>query len=83
MKAGDIFHKTAKGQSEIETKSDALTLKQRRVLILVNGQNDATTLKEFSLCENVVEILEVLIDKGFINDGESTGRANDYTRRTT
>ena len=83
MKAGDIFHKTAKGQSEIETKSDALTLKQRRVLILVNGQNDTTTLKEFSLCENVVEVLKVLIDKGFINDGESIGRVNDYTRRTT
>ena len=81
MKADDIFHKTAKGQSEIENKSSALTLKQRRVLILVNGQNDAVTLKEFSLCENVLEILEMLIDKGFINDGESTGSAHDYSRR--
>lgn len=73
MKADDIFHKTAKGKSEIENKSNALTLKQRRVLILVNGQNDAATLKEFSLCENAVEILQVLIDLGFINDGENAG----------
>jgi hypothetical protein len=74
MKAVDIFHKSAKGHSEIENNSNALTLKQRRVLILVNGQNDAVTLKEYSLCENLVEILEVLIDKGFIHDGESTGQ---------
>ena len=41
MKASEIFRKTPKGQSEIETKSDALTMKERRVLILVNGENNA------------------------------------------
>ncbi|MDH3386314.1 MAG: hypothetical protein OEN02_00290 [Gammaproteobacteria bacterium] len=66
MDASTIFHKTPKGLSEIETKSSALSLKERRVLILVNGHNDAATLRQLSLCENVVEILETLVDLGFI-----------------
>ena len=69
MKASDIFHKTAKGQSEIETKSNQLTLKERRVLILVNGVNDAATLKEISLCDNIIEILENLMTQGYIDRG--------------
>ena len=72
MKASEIFHKTAKGQTEVETRTNALSMKQRRVLILVNGENNAATLKQLSLCDNIVEILQTLLDGGFIRlDGAS------------
>ncbi|MDH3762166.1 MAG: hypothetical protein OEU50_14385 [Gammaproteobacteria bacterium] len=66
MKASEIFHKTAKGQSEVETRANALSVKERRVLILVNGENNAAQLKKLSLCENIVEILDTLLSGGFI-----------------
>jgi len=75
MKASSIFHKTAKGQSEFEARSDALSLKERRVLILVNGEHNAATLKQLSLCENIVEILEILLDGGFIQHEDMTNSA--------
>ena len=77
MKSSDIFHKTAKGQAEIETKTNALTVKQRRVLILVNGQNNAATLREYSLCDNIAEILGTLLGRGFIDHGDTTGAKYD------
>jgi hypothetical protein len=68
-----IYHKTTKGQSEIESRSHGLSMQQRRVLILVNGSNDTAELKRMSLCENVVEILETLSAGDFIdNDSSST-----------
>lgn len=72
MKASEIFHKTAKGQSEVATRANALSVKERRVLILVNGENTAAKLKQLSLCENIVEILETLIDGGFIQHEDMT-----------
>ena len=68
MKASAIFRKTPKGQAEIQTKTDALSMKERRVLILVNGQNSAAELKQLSLCENIVDILENLVSLGFIEN---------------
>ena len=72
MKASEIFHKTAKGQSEVETRANELSIKERRVLILVNGENDAARLKQLSLCENIVEILETLLSGGFIAGDAAT-----------
>ncbi len=72
MKSSDIFHKTAKGLSEIKFKSNALSMKQRRVLILVNGENTAATLRKNSLCDNIAEILESLMKHGFVDLGDAT-----------
>jgi hypothetical protein len=72
MKASEIFHKTAKGQSEVETRANALSVKERRVLILVNGENNAAKLKQLSLCENIVEILDTLLSGGFISQDTAT-----------
>lgn len=80
MKASEIFHKTAKGQAEVETRTNALSMKQRRVLILVNGENNAATLKQLSLCENIVEILETLLDGGFIQQDTATVTSTDVTQ---
>ncbi len=81
MKASDIFHKTSQGLSEIGTRSSTLSVKQRRVLILVNGENDTATLKELSLCDNIVEILDTLLRLGLI-DRAGGGSAYDYTPDT-
>jgi hypothetical protein len=81
MKASDIFQKTASGLSEIGNLSDALTVKQRRVLILVNGKNDTSTLRKLSLCNDIVEILDTLLHQGFI-DRDKDGPAHDYTLGT-
>jgi len=82
MKASDIFQKTASGLSEIGNRSDALTVKQRRVLILVNGKNDTSTLKKLSLCNDIAEILDTLLRLGFIVR-ERGGTAYDYALDTT
>jgi hypothetical protein len=82
MKASDIFHKTSKGQEEIDSRSGNLSMKDRRVLILVNGANDCNELKRLSLCDNIGEILKTLIDGGFIDGGASTTTAvtaHDYS----
>jgi len=81
MKASDIFHKTTKGQAEIDSRSRNLSMKHRRVLILVNGANDCNELKRLSLCDNIGEILTTLIDGGFVDGGASTTAipAQDYS----
>ncbi|MCP4335861.1 MAG: hypothetical protein GY785_24715 [Gammaproteobacteria bacterium] len=71
MKASNIFHKTTKGQAEIDSRSGNLSMKDRRVLILINGANDCNELKRLSLCDNIAEILATLIDGDFIDDGTS------------
>jgi hypothetical protein len=82
MKANDIFQKTARGLSEIGNRSDALTVKQRRVLLLVNGKNDTSTLRKLSLCNDIVEILNTLLRQGFI-EREGSGTAYDYAPDAT
>lgn len=66
MQSSDIFVKTPKGQSEIGSKTDALSMKERRVLILVNGVNDLATLERLSLCDNITAVLERLLRLNFI-----------------
>jgi len=81
MKASDIYHKTSRGLSEIGTRTGTLSVKQRRVLILVNGDNDAATLKELSLCGDIVVILDTLLRLGLI-ERVGGGAAYDYAPDT-
>jgi len=64
--ADEIFQKTPKGRTEMETKSDALSMRERRVLILTNGERTAALIKEQSLFSNIIEILENLEQLGYI-----------------
>lgn len=82
MKASEIFRKTAKGQSEVETRANALSVKERRVLILVNGENNAAKLKQLSLCENIVEILDTLLSGGFIAQDTTTASPTEFEPET-
>jgi hypothetical protein len=75
MQAIQVFHKTTKGQTEIESRSGQLSLQQRRVLILVNGANDANELARLSLCKDIDAILQTLEQSGFIDDGSRTTTA--------
>ena len=61
-------------------------MKHRRVLILVNGARDCNELKRLSLCDNIGEILTILIDGGFVDDGASMPTAvaaQDYSNPET
>jgi hypothetical protein len=64
--AGEIFEKTSKGRSEMEINSKALSMRERRVLILVNGERSASLIKEQSMFNNIIEILERLEQQGYI-----------------
>jgi hypothetical protein len=82
MKASDIFFFNDTATTEIYTRSRNLSMKDRRVLILVNGANDCTELKRLSLCDNIGEVLKTLIEGGFIDGGASTTTAiaaQDYS----
>ncbi len=72
MNPSDIYHKTPKGQAEITTKTDALSMKERRVLILVNGENTVDKLAQLSLCDDVDAILARLLDGRFITSPDAT-----------
>ncbi len=86
MNASDIFYKTTRGQAEIAAKTDALSMKERRVLILVNGENTVATLARLSLCDDVDAILERLLRGRFItarnaSAGDVTETEIDVTER--
>ncbi len=72
MQASEIFSKTPKGLTEIGTKTDALTIKERRVLILVNGENDVATLERLSLIDDINSALARLLKLGFIVAADTT-----------
>ena len=76
-----IYHKTKKGIAELTSPGKALTLQQRRILILVNGRHNRDEIARLSLCDEVDSILRNLARLGFINHGESTNTtiaAQDY-----
>ncbi len=76
MFSGEIFEKTAKGRSEMELKSKDLSMRERRVLILVNGERAASLIKEQSMFDNVIAILERLEQQGYIGRNAPGSRAN-------
>ena len=66
MQAADRPAKTVKGKSEIVSKSGELTLFDRRVLILINGENSISRIGDLSRLENIDVIIETLYRKGYI-----------------
>ena len=66
MQAQDVFHKTAKGQLEIDQKAADLSMRERRVLILINGQRTAGQVRQMSMVENFSEVVDKLRAQGFI-----------------
>ena len=57
---------------EIDNKSAALSMRERRVLILINGQRTAAQVKQMSMLENFAEIIDKLNLLGLIGLGGSS-----------
>lgn len=68
----------------MESRSHGLSARQRRVLILVNGDNDVAELQRLSQLDDAIDILSFLLADGFIETatGEpptTTVAARDYS----
>jgi hypothetical protein len=66
MSNNSLFSKTSKGQVELDTRSGALNMRQRRVLILIDGERNPEALQRRSLCDAIDTMLTSLLDKGMI-----------------
>lgn len=73
MNSSDMYDKTASGKTEINDNASGLSMMERRVLILVNGQNDTATLAKLSLNQDIGGVIDRLLELGLI---EVTGTAS-------
>ena len=81
MPTEPIYHKTSKGKAALKSPGNGLSLRERRVLILVNGRLGTAEIASLSLCDDVEAILQSLSKQGFVDLGESEGTtvaARDY-----
>ena len=73
MKHTDIYDKTATGKKEITDSAAGLSMMERRVLILVNGQNEVEKLAKLSLSgDDIDPTLDRLLELGLIEVVEPT-----------
>lgn len=73
-----VFVKTARGESETNGQSDALFGDNKRILILVDDEStvgEITKRAPPSLRDSVNEVLQELVDGGFIKDMREPARA--------
>lgn len=62
-----VYIKTQKGQNEIATRAHALSLRQRRLLILVDGQCDGKSLvAKAAMLGDAPDVFDDLVAKGFV-----------------
>lgn len=66
-----LFRKTAKGQTEIETRAHRLAPRLRALLILVNGKRDAAALG--TLVPQADDLLSELLAQGFVETAAEAG----------
>ena len=85
MNTSDMYDKTASGKTEITDNGSGLSMMERRVLILINGENDTETLAKLSLCDDIGATIDRLIELGLIEATETTVvdiTASDATEET-
>lgn len=70
MNAQVIYSKTDKGKGEVANRSDALSMRTRRVLILVNGATSAAEIQRKALIEDIDAELRHLESGGYIRMAE-------------
>lgn len=61
-----IFRKTEKGQEEIKTRSAGLNPRQRRILILIDGQKSVSQLRELAATDDLTHVLSTREELGLI-----------------
>ncbi len=66
-----LFRKTAKGQTEIETRAHRLAPRLRALLILVDGKRDAAALG--ALVPQADDLLTELLAQGFVETAAEAG----------
>jgi hypothetical protein len=62
MKHVDTYDKTVNGKNEVTDNAAGLSMMERRVLILVNGENEVEKLAKLSLCDDIDATLDRLLE---------------------
>jgi len=66
MSDSDIYRKTEKGKQEIAHQSGALSMLDRRLLIMLNGNTPLSEIRKRSLVSDFDNVLQLLIAKRFV-----------------
>lgn len=72
-----IFAKTAWGQEEVANKSGALTPRQRRVLIFIDGKRTVEQLREMLQADDLQHTLGMLEEDGYIEVAHVTDQGGN------
>ena len=67
-----MYDKTSNGQQEVTANAAGLSMMERRVLILVNGENDVGRLAKLSMCDDIEDVVNRLVELEFIETAEPT-----------
>ena len=67
-----MYDKTSNGQQEVSANSAGLSMMERRVLILVNGEHDVDRLAKLSMCEDIDGVVNRLVELEFIETADPT-----------
>ena len=67
-----MYDKTSSGQQEVTANAAGLSMMERRVLILVNGENDVGKLAKLSMCDDIDGVVNRLVELEFIETAEPT-----------
>ncbi len=78
-----VFAKTAAGQKEIQDRSIGLTLLQRRLLLLMNGQRRLSELSELMPGQDLQPLLQTLQEKACVEQVSSPLRRTANAESTT
>ena len=75
MAKNTVYRKTGKGEAEVQNRSGALSMTQRRVLILADGKRTAETIMRFSRVAEYERLLvQLAIDGYLVVTGEKRQR---------
>ena len=71
MRQGVVIQKTAKGEREIGARPRTLSILERRVLILANGERTVEEVRHMASVRNFEEALSKLFEEGYIGPAHS------------
>ena len=85
MEHDRIYQKTPLGTSEMKNQDSTLSVMERRILILINGNKDLKILEKQSLCKEVDPVIKTLIDLQLIEltETEKKPEASANTKGST
>jgi hypothetical protein len=78
-----VFSKTPRGHEEITHRRFGLTMRQRRVLILIDGVKDFSAVQGMVPKEDLEEIITFLVEENFVATAEAVARGKPGLRRAS